>query len=205
MTTVCDDIKAARSELQRLGTNRQWRRAPKQVLEAGQGSQSCPGHGARETDLSTTPPKVRQKPPSSRRAPPRRKSPRAHRISLTFFISRIPCSLAMTRADSEMLTPDAWPRSTSVWRTQGRRLEAIPEQLASNPLQGASSALVVTPPSRRRPRRAASTHSTTGWGCRCSRPGIPPSTRTNRAVGGRVESRPHRAPSSSGPDRPCRR
>jgi hypothetical protein len=38
MTTVCDDIKAARSELQRLGTNRQWRRAPKQVLEAGQGS-----------------------------------------------------------------------------------------------------------------------------------------------------------------------
>ena len=192
MTTVCDDIKAARSELQRLGTNRQWRRAPKQVLEAGQGSQSCPGHGARETDLSTTPPKVRRKPPSSRGSGSTRGYPALRLYQLT-------------RADSEMLTPGAWPRSTSVWRTQGRRLEAIPEQLESNPLHGASSALVVTPPSRRRPRRAASTHSTTGWGCRCSRPGIPPSTRTNRAVGGRVESRPHRAPSSSGPDRPCRR
>jgi hypothetical protein len=108
MTTVCDDIKAARSELQRLGTNRH--------------------DGTCDYDRIGF---------DGPRAPPRRKSPRAHRISLTRFIFRIPCSLAMTRADSEMLTP---ARSTSVWLTQGRRLEAIPE-LASNPLRGASSAL----------------------------------------------------------------
>ena len=54
------------------------------------------------------------------RAPPPKKLAALFRISLARFSSRISCSSTLTRWDSAVDTPAAYPSSMSAWRTQER-------------------------------------------------------------------------------------